>query len=332
MRAVQFDRHGEPREVLRLADVPSPPCGPGQARVRMLYSPINPSDLLRTRGVYGTMAQLPASPGFEGVGIVEEVKSAMAKVVLGVKPGRRVVVLNQESGNWREEVVVPALRIFPVPQALPDEQAAGFFVNPATAWLMVTEALRVPPGAWLLQTAAGSAVGKMVIRLGKRLGFRTINVVRRPETAETLRRLGADLVVDSTHESIVEVVGQATAGAGAGFGLDPVGGPATTQVIQALGSGGKLLLYGSLDWNLSQFHSRHLIQNGITIQGFALQRWTARKKPLQMLMLMRKLAKLLGDGTLTTDIAQVFPLERFQDALAAAESPGRQGKILLKLR
>jgi NADPH:quinone reductase-like Zn-dependent oxidoreductase len=297
----------------------------------MLYSPINPSDLMRIRGIYGTLSNFPISPGFEGVGVVEEVKSSLARMVLGIRPGRRVIVLNQVSGNWQEQVVVPALRVFPVSPGIPDEQAAGFFVNPATAWIMVTEVLRVPPGQWLLQTAAGSAVGKMVVKLGKKLGFRTINVVRREETGEVLRKLGADVVIDSSKEDVVEHVKSVTNNQGAPFALDPVGGLATTNTIQSLGPGGKLLLYGSLDWNLSQFHSRQIIQNQITIQGFALQHWTAQKKPLQLLSLLKQLGKLLQEGTLTTDIEKVYPLEQFSRAIEASESPGRQGKILLKI-
>ncbi len=331
MRAVQFDRHGEPREVLQLRDVPAPIAHSGEARIRMLYSPINPSDLLRVRGVYGTMPSLPATPGFEGIGIVEEVRSSLARTFLGVKPGRRVVVLNQTSGNWQEQVVVPALRVFPVPPGIPDEQAAGYFVNPATAWVMVTDVLQVPARAWLLQTAAGSALGKMIIKLGKKLGFKTINIVRRQETVETLKKLGADVVIDSSQEDVVERVKQVTKNEGVRYALDPVGGQATTQTIQCLGPGGKVLLYGSLDWNPAQLLSRHIIQNGITIQGFALQQWTAKKKPLQMLQLLKQIGKLMQEGTLTTDIAQVFPLEEFGRAIEAAENTGRQGKVLLKV-
>jgi len=73
-----------------------------------------------------------------------------------------------------------------MPSAISDEQAATFFVNPASALVMTQYILKVPRGAWLLQTAAGSALGRMVIRLGRHVGFRTINVVRRKEQAEEL--------------------------------------------------------------------------------------------------------------------------------------------------
>src|SRR5262249_61433002 len=124
---------------------------------------------------------LPATPGFEGVGTVEESGGGwLAKRVMG----KRVAVLNRATGNWREQVVVPARQAIPVPEDIPLEQAATFFVNPASAVVMTRYVLRIPRGAWLLQTAAGSALGRMVIRLGKQHGFRTMNVVRRREQGD----------------------------------------------------------------------------------------------------------------------------------------------------
>src|SRR4051812_8233825 len=173
MKAVVCARWGDPEEVLEVREVPEPVPGPGQVRVRMLASPVNPSDLLMVRGEYGRQPPLPATPGFEGAGVVEAGHGLLARRVMG----RRVAVLNSGSGNWQEKVVIPARQAVPVPAELSDEQAATFFVNPASALVMTRYVLRVPRGAWLLQTAAGSALGRMVIRLGQRYGFRTLNVV-----------------------------------------------------------------------------------------------------------------------------------------------------------
>src|SRR5438105_11918023 len=116
MKTILFERCGEPAEVLQLRDVPLPQPGPGQVRVRMLASPINPSDLLYIRGQYGARPRLPATPGFEGVGIVE---AAGSGVLARWRVGKRVAVLNGDSGNWQEQTVVPAKRVIPVPPQLP---------------------------------------------------------------------------------------------------------------------------------------------------------------------------------------------------------------------
>src|SRR5262249_39576753 len=140
MKAVVCEQWGKPEEVLRVRDVPDPRPGPGQGRVRMLASPINPPGLLLVQGPYGKQPPLPCTPGFEGVGVVEEGSGFLARRVLG----KRVAVLNGDSGNWAEQVVIPARQAVPVPKELTDEQAATFFVNPSTALIMTQHVLRVP--------------------------------------------------------------------------------------------------------------------------------------------------------------------------------------------
>lgn len=331
MRALQFDLHGEPLDVLKLRDVEPTPLKSGQARVRMLLSPINPSDLLRIRGLYGKMPSYPAVPGFEGVGIIEESNAPFSKIFRGIGPGRKVVVLNQRTGDWQEQVIMPAYRLFPVPEGVSDHDAAGYFVNPATALIMVHYELKVPEGAWLLQSAAGSSLGKMVIKLGKKFGFKTINIVRRADTASMVKGLGGDEVIDASKEDVVARVKEITKGAGVRYALDAVGGPAVSQVIECLGLDGHLLLYGSLDMSVGTFTNRHIIGNGIKIESFALQRWTAAKGNLKLLGLLKHVGRLMQEKVLTTDIAETYPMERYQEAIKAAETPGRQGKILLQL-
>src|SRR3954469_15865705 len=191
MKSIMFDQFGEPAEVLSVREVPMPEPGPGQVRVRMIASPVNPSDLLVVRGRYGVLPTLPASVGFEGVGVVD----AVGPGLLGwLVKGKRVAVLNGTGGNWSEYVVIPAKQARPVADDLPDEQVASFFVNPASVLAMVRHVLAVPKGQWLLQSAAGSALGRMVIKLARHDGIRTINVVRRPEAIDELKALGADVV------------------------------------------------------------------------------------------------------------------------------------------
>src|SRR5947209_15651028 len=119
MKAIVCEKWGNPEEVLQVRDVPEPVPGRGEVRVRMIASPINPSDLLTVRGEYGRRPELPATPGFEGVGVVE----AAGPGLLGRwRLGRRVAVLNSQAGNWQEYVVVPALQVVPISPRVPDEQ------------------------------------------------------------------------------------------------------------------------------------------------------------------------------------------------------------------
>jgi NADPH2:quinone reductase len=330
MKAVVFAQHGAPRQTLEVRDLPTPEPGPGQVRVRMRASPINPSDLLVVRGEYGALPKLPATPGFEGVGIVEANGGGFyGKLMVG----KRVAVLNRSAGNWAEQVVLPAREAYwLLPKSLPDEQVATFFVNPATAWIMVTDVLKVPRDAWLLQTAAGSALGKMVIRLGKKLGFRTINVVRRADTAAEIAALQPDEIIDSSKENLEERVSAITGGKGVFYALDAVGGETGSAVFRSLGPLGRMVVYGALAADQPiQATARKLILGSKRIQGFWLSDWVRRRGPLKMLFLLRRVGRLIQEGTLRSDIAATYSLDQIKEAVAAAETPGRQGKILLKL-
>jgi NADPH:quinone reductase-like Zn-dependent oxidoreductase len=331
MKAVVFDRFGDPEEVLHVRDVPAPEPGRGQVRVRMLASPINPSDLLYVRGQYGRRPTLPASAGFEGAGVIESTGPGLLRHVLGLKPGRRVAVISGQGGNWQEQVVIPARQAVPVPAELSDEQAATFFVNPTSALVMTRHILRVPPGAWLLQTAAGSVLGRMVIRLGKRYGFRTINVVRRREQAEELLRSGGDAVVCTADESIADRVQALTKGAGVPYAIDAVGGSTGSGVAGSLGQGGRMLVYGTLSGEPLTVDPRTLMVGGKRIEGFWLSEWARGQRPLKMLRLFRQVGGLLREGVLGSDVRAGYPLDQIKEAVKQAQQPGGHGKVLLRI-
>ncbi|HLQ45904.1 MAG TPA: alcohol dehydrogenase catalytic domain-containing protein, partial [Planctomycetaceae bacterium] len=133
MKTVQFDQFGEPADVLRVQDLAPPQPQPGEVLVRMLLSPINPSDLMTVRGEYGKLPKLPCTPGYEGVGIVEASGGGLLGKLL---VGKRVALLNGINGNWQERTTALAKQAVPLPRGLPAEQGATFFVNPTTAFAM----------------------------------------------------------------------------------------------------------------------------------------------------------------------------------------------------
>jgi NADPH:quinone reductase-like Zn-dependent oxidoreductase len=331
MKAAVFDRFGVPEEVLQIRDLPTPEPGRNQVLVRMAASPINPSDLLVVRGEYGRLPTLPATPGFEGVGRVEKSGGGVIALVRGLSPGKRVAVLSGGGGAWQEQVVIPARQLVPLPDDIPDEQAAAFFVNPASALAMTQHVLAVPEGAWLLQTAAGSALGRMVIRLGKHFDFRTINVVRRREQAEELKRIGADVVIATDRESLVERVREVTHGEGVRYAIDAVGGETGTAVVQSLGAGGRLLVYGTLSGQPISLDSRTLMVGRKSVEGFWLSEWVRGRKVLAMLRLFRSIKSLMQAGVLTSEVGATFALADIQKAVVQAAQPGRAGKVLLKM-
>ena len=335
MKAVQFQQTGEPAAVLKTIDTDRPVPKSGEVLVRMLATPINPSDLMYIRGCYTVPAQCPTTPGFEGVGVVEASGGGL-RGRLFMK--RRVVVLNRRGGNWADYAVVPATEVIPISNGLSVEQAATFFVNPATAWVMTREVLKVPQGQWLVQTAAGSALGRMIIRLGKTTGFKTFNIVRRESQAEELRSLGADHVEvfdesKNTPEALSASIRRtiSIAGSGAGYAIDAVGGATGSAVIQSLGQKGRMLAYGTLSNDPLIFSPRVLMTTGSKVEGFWLGSFMADVSLPFKLSLVRRLTRLIHTGVLGTQIARTYTLDQIKAAVEFAEYSSVQGKVLLQI-
>lgn len=325
MRAIRFERFGPPAEVLHLTDVPVPEPGPGQVRLRLTHRPINPSDLLTISGEYGSLPRLPATPGFESVGRVE----ALGDGTRGLSFGARVVPLSA-GGTWRESVIADAAMVVPVPDSVSDATAAQFIVNPVTAWVMLEEELKLQPGDWIAQTAAGSTLGRLVIQLAKLRGYRTINLVRRPEQVDELLALGADAAFATNGDSdVVERVKELTGGRGAAGAIDAVGGETGALALRALRSGGTMLVYGMLGGDPIPLHNGEMLFRGLTARGFWLAYWFRKTPPAQVAATLGNLMGLMAAGDLVPPVEAEYDLADFRAAIAHAERPGRQGKVLL---
>lgn len=340
---------------IRIVDVPVPEPGPGQVRVRVLLSPINPSDLNFVHGTYHAALEriiwnqrrrdgetrvyydpprtnpCPTPPyalGGEGVGIVDACGSGF---LAGRLRGQRVAIAGgPPNGTWQEYALADAKRAVVVPAAVSDEQAAMFFVNPITAYVLVREVLRVRRGEWVLITAAGSALGKSVVRLGRRDGFRTICVVRSGANSAELAALGADAVVETDRQDLMAEVARITDDRGVPHALDCVGGELVGQVVRCLGLAGQLVIYGTLGDRPLQVPGRDLMMPAARISGFLLPAWMAQQTPLKLLGMLRAVRRLTVEGMFHTEVAATYPLDQVNEAITASLAPGRTGKVLLQ--
>jgi NADPH:quinone reductase len=328
VKSVLLRQHGDPADVLSLADWPVPEPGAGEVRVRITATPVNPSDLLYVRGEYsGVEARFPAPVGFEGTGRVD----ALGPGAAGFTEGQRVIVLNAQGGNWAEYVVQPASQLLPVPDDLSDEQAASLVINPASAVMMVRRVLAVPPGEWLLQSAAGSEIGRMIVRLAHSDGIHTVNVVRRRAAAAELESLGADAVIVPDDGPIDEQVRRIVGPQGVKYAIDPVIGDTGTQMYKALHEEGRMLLYGSLTGQpmLVGGDPRYILAGRRVLEVFWLGYWLPRLTAQERGRLVDEVIALMRQGILWTSPGRKFTLDEIGAAVAQAESPGKRGKVLL---
>ena len=324
MQSVRFYEFGNPAEVLRVEDVPQPEPGENQVLVRLRARSINPSDLATVRGLYGSLPKLPATPGLEGMGEV----AAVCDGVRHLRPGQRVIPLGVQ-GTWQEYILAASAQLIPVPDGVSDQTAAQFVVNPLTAWIMTIEELALKPGEWLLQTAAGSTLGRVVLQIARLRGFKTINVVRRREQVEELKALGADEVICTTDENLNERVKEITGKAGLTKAIDAVGGKTGAAVFQALGRGGVMLVYGLLSMEPMPIDGGRMIFTTTTIRGFWLSQWLGTAPPERQQAVTGEMLRSMAANEIVPPVEAEYPLADVLAAVEHAERPGRSGKVLL---
>jgi NADPH:quinone reductase-like Zn-dependent oxidoreductase len=180
----------------------------------------------------------------------------------------------------------------------------------------------------VIQNVANSAVGRLLIVLARQRGLRTVNIVRRPELADELRSLGADVVlVDG--EDLASRVASATGEARIRLGVEAIGGAATGRLADALASDGTLVHYGSMSGVDPQVGRSNFVYRGIRLTGFMLGRFMARRTAQQVRALYADIARQVVAGTLSAPVDTVYPIEKIKEALRHADRGGRDGKILV---
>ncbi len=323
MKQALLERYGEPAEVVRCAEVPDVGApGAGEVVFDVLAFPINPADLSMCRGTYRLRPPLPATPGAECVGRV----TAVGDGVSHVKAGDLVINLQRE--NWAQRRRVKAADVIAVPPRLDPRQAAMLRINPATALLLLTDVVALKPADWVIQNVANSAVGRLVIRLARQRGIKTVNVVRRDSLFAELGALGADAcVVDGP--DLADAVKAKTGGAPIRLGLDAVSGRATARLSACVGEGGVVCNYGSMSGEDPVMSRAALISGGQTLVGFILGRALAPRSLEQIRSLYADLAQQVLDGTLSAPVEKIYAIEEIKPALAHAQRGERGGKILV---
>lgn len=328
MRAVQLrDYDGKPSSLI-VTQVPVPRPGPGEVLVRVAASPVNPSDLMFITGNYGFKKPLPATPGFEGSGTVVEAGSGMmARFMKGRRVACAAADAKSKGGMWAEYIVTSAQFCVPLRKQVDLEQGATMLVNPLSAWAMVDEARRGGHRA-AVQTAAASAVGRMVLRLGKKFSLPIVNVVRRPEQAEVLRGLGAEYVLNSSEPGFDAELRRVCHKLGASIAFEAVAGEMSGRILRAQPQGSRMLVYGGLSLKAVEVDPGSLIFEAKHVEGFWLSAWLRQRNMLSQLRVARQVQELLGSD-LKTEIRARLPLEKAADGLAQYAANMTAGKVLL---
>jgi len=324
INAAVYETHGNPADVLHVESRPWPTPAPGEVIVKMNAAPINPADLNQIEGKYPVRADLPATPGFEGAGIVVDVGTDVKGLTSGA-----LVILPHNVGTWRDAVAVKADELVVVPADIKPVHAAMLKINPMTAWRLLHDYVELARGDWLIQNAANSAAGCAVIQIAHELGYKTVNVVRRSELIDELRAEGGDIVlVDS--ENRRREGEDAIGGPPIRLGLNAVGGESALRLANCLAPGSTLVTYGAMSLQPLKIPNGLLIFKDLRFRGIWINKWYDNATPAQRMEAFQHLFEMAKRGLLQTKVEQAYPLSEAKTAVARAARGQRSGKIIFE--
>ncbi len=328
MKAIGVNAFGE-ASALEVLDVPLPEPGPGEVRVKLTYSGLNFIDIYMRSGAYRKSdtykTPLPMVLGMEGVGVVDTPGEGVA----GFAPGQRVAWCIHR-GAYAEYAVVPAWKLVPVPDDIPDPVACALQLQGCTAHYLTHSAFPLARGMTCLLHAAAGGVGQLVVQLAKDLGVEVIATVGSAEKAEIAKARGADHVILYTEEDFLPRVMEITGGAGVDVAYDSVGRATIARSIRSLRRRGTIINYGGASGLVESVTPLELAEAGSV--------FFTRPHLADYLQgadeIRGRTDDLFGrvrSGRLAVTIDRVFPLEGAVDAHRALEGRETKGKILLKV-
>lgn len=320
---LRFDQTGAPTEVLGLHECATPVLSPHEVRIAMKYAPINPADLNFIEGTYGKASNPPAVPGIEGCGEVIEIGAEVTSLAVGDH-----VIPLRGGHTWTQQLNLPEFHCAKLPPGIDLVQASMLRVNPVTAWRLIHDYVDLEAGEWITQNAANSGVGRAFIAIAKKLGFRTVNFVRRAELIDELKALGADAVFvddDAGYAAARELVGQHPPRLAA----NAVGGDSALRQFDLLAPHGVHVTYGAMSRRSLKVPNKHLIFKDLSLRGLWVTRWLEHADHADIYAVLHPLALMIMDGRLHTAVDAVVPMREFKQAIVRAQESSRAGKVIL---
>ncbi len=290
----------------------------------MRAAPINPADLNQIEGKYPIRPEFPATPGFEGAGVVIDLGAKVTNVATGA-----LVILPHNVGTWRDAVAVKADELVVVPAGIEPVHAAMLKINPMTAWRLLHDYVQLQKGDWLIQNAANSAAGRAVIQIAHELEYKTVNVVRRAELIEELRTEGGDIVLVD-EENLRDEVKAGTSGAPIRLGLNAVGGDSALRLANCLAPGSTMVTYGAMSLQPLKIPNGLLIFKDLRFRGIWINKWYDNATKEERMEAFEPLFGMAKRGLLKTKVEKAYPLSEAKAAVTHAVQGKRSGKIIFK--
>jgi NADPH:quinone reductase-like Zn-dependent oxidoreductase len=333
-KTVVFNRLGGP-EVLEIKDLPVPEPEAGEVRLAVQAIGLNRAEVMYRTGQYLEQPEFPTKIGIEAAGIIE----AVGPGVTNVRVGDRVSVAVGQSigkyGTYGEKIITRAASAIPYPTNISPEEAASVWVQYLTAYFAFVDLAHIQPGQSILITAATGGAGLGAIEMARLLGATTIATTRSASKKQALLDAGADHVIVTNDENLVERVKEITGGKGADVIFDPIAGDTLPILAEAVAWGGQIILYGTLNganvpYPLFAAFLRNFSLRTYMVYSFCgLPTLGIPRNEEAFARAVKFINDKLASGKLKPVVAKTFPFSQIQEAHRFMESNQQLGKIVV---
>ncbi|WP_035799434.1 NAD(P)H-quinone oxidoreductase [Kitasatospora mediocidica] len=324
MHAITIPQAGGP-EALVWAKVPDPVPGEGEVLVEVAATAVNRADLLQRQGFYNPPPGASPYPGLECSGRIV----ALGPGVSGWAVGDEVCAL-LSGGGYAELVAVPVGQLLPIPKGLGLVAAAALPEVACTVWSNVFLVAHLRPAETLLVHGGGSGIGTMAIQLGKAIGATVVVTAGSAAKLARCAELGADVGINYREQDFVEVLREASGGAGADVILDIMGAKYLQRNVDALAVNGRLVIIGLQGGTTGELNLSTLLAKRAAVAATSLRPRPLAEKAAIVAAVREHVWPLIESGVVKPVVDRVLPLTDAAGAHRVVEASEQVGKVILQ--
>ncbi len=310
-------------EALQWQELPTPIPQAGQVLLAVKAASLNFPDLLIVQNKYQFKPPLPFVPGSEFAGVVEAVGPGVAHF----KPGDRVAAL-AGTGGFGSHAIVPADKLFALPDGMPFEHGAAFAFTYGTSQHALLDRGRLLAGETVLVLGAAGGVGTAAVQIAKAAGARVIAAASTDEKCALCLEIGADATINYSRENLRDALKTLTDGRGPDVVYDPVGGDLAEPVFRSIAWRGRYLVVGFAGGGIPALPLNLTLLKGAALIGVFWGDFV-RREPAAFARDMQQLAQWYAEGKVRPVIDKTLPLSDLHAAYARMGGRQVMGKLVL---
>lgn len=317
-------------EKLVLSEVEKPTPKDGEILIKVYSIGLNRADLLQRKGTYPSPKGWPEWPGLEVAGVIEEI-GANTENPKGYKAGDRVCAL-LGGGGYGEFVCAPYGLVMPIPKNMSFDEASTLPEAYATSYLNLFWEGHLKEGQTAFIPAGASGLASVAIPMAKAFGARVITSVLSDEIAEKIKNLGADVIINSSTQSVEEILkNEEENGHPVNMSMDCLCGETLGKSMPYMAEGGYWVVISTLAGIETNIKLRPLLTKGLHLVGSMLRKRSSEEKTALLNELVEKVWPKIEDGKMKAHIYKTLPFEMANEAQDILERGENIGKVVLRV-